>query len=76
MRQERDDKRNPPTKDPNKHYYFDMIIKHIRSICAALVVFFGFVFLMFVDIDESVLETYKLLLCTCGGYLFGNANNK
>lgn len=76
MREARDDKRKAPTKEPNNHYYFDMFIKHIRPISAALVLIFGFIFLVTIEISDNVIEIYKLLLCTCGGYLFGNATNK
>lgn len=76
MRDARNDKRAAPTKDPNSHYYFDMCIKHIRPISAALIFIIGFVCLMICEINDKVIEIHKMLLCMCGGYLFGNATNK
>lgn len=76
MREPRNDKRNKPTKEPNSHYYFEMFIKHVRPISAALVFIIGFICMMFYEISDKTIEIHKMLLCMCGGYLFGNATNK
>lgn len=76
MREPRSDKRAEPTKEVNNHYYISLFIKHIRPISAATVFVIGFLCLIIFEINDNIIEIYKMLLCMCGGYLFGNATNK
>ena len=75
-RQARDDKRSKPTKEPNAHYWGDMIFKHIKLILSFLVLIVCILFMCWGDLIEFKFDAIKSIALMSGGFLFGTATSK
>lgn len=76
MREPRNDKRKEPTKEPNTHYWANMIFKHIKFISAFIILLTCILMLYLGELAENQFEVIKGLACMSAGFLFGSGTSK
>lgn len=76
MREPRNDQRKEPTKEPNTHYWANMIFKHIKLILAFFILLICILMLCLGELADNQFEVIKGLACMSAGFLFGSGASK
>lgn len=76
MREPRNDKRSKPTKEPNAHYWPNMLSKHIKTILSFIILLICICFLCSKELVDYQFEAIKAIAWMSAGFLFGSETSK